>query len=69
MNLVPTKVEYQFEACGGYGFKVVAEWEPDRGWKATVQMVAGGMCNPEDGVAHLRHSAEAFLRHLAKDTP
>lgn len=67
MNLVPTKMEYQFETSGGYGFKVVAEWDPERGWKATVQMVAAGMANPDDAVNHLRYSADAFLRHLKKD--
>jgi hypothetical protein len=69
MNLVPTKLEYQFETSGGYGFRVVAEWEPERGWRATVQMVAGGMANPDDAVAHLRHAAEAFLHHIKKDGP
>lgn len=74
MNLKPTRLEQTYEMGddSGYSFKVVAEWEEsDRrlGWKATVVMESHGYVTSEAAVEHLRHSAEAFLRHLGEVKP
>lgn len=69
MKLKPTRQEYEWQGLDGYRFKVVAEWNDDkarpfrRGWSASVTMESEGFKTPEDAVNHLRHEADAFLRH------
>lgn len=77
MNLKPTRLEYELKGKDGYSFTVVCEHHDDdgppcrRGWSATVAMESDGYASPEAAIAHLRYSAEAFLRQvkaLGKDT-
>lgn len=70
MDLKPTRLEYEFKGKDGYNFTVTCERHDDkgppyrRGWSATVTMESDGYVTPEAAIAHLRHSAEAFLRQL-----
>lgn len=66
MNLKPTRVEQTYEVGdeSGYRFTVVAVYDPETGWSASVAMAAHGYTTAEDAVQHLTHSAEAFLRQV-----
>ena len=64
MQLKATRLEYRSEDAGGYGFDVVAEHHPDRGWSATVTMRTSGFETSQGAIAHLLYSAKAFERQV-----
>ena len=62
-----TRKAFHFEDKGGYRFTIDAVKDPEfGGWDVSLSMHTSGMKTAEDGVRHLRHSAEAFLRQLAE---
>lgn len=67
MKLRPIAVTYEWIDPGGYEYVVTAtERDGGGGWDAAVTMKTYGFTDPETAVLHLRHSAEWFLKKLAK---
>lgn len=66
MNLKPTRLEHTYEMGdeSGYRYTVVASYDAETGWSASVCMASHGYISADTAVEHLRHSAEAFLRQL-----
>lgn len=66
MNLKPTRVEQTYEVGdeSGYRFTVVAVYDPETGWSASVNMATHGYQTAEYAVEHLTMSAAAFLRQV-----
>ncbi len=64
MKLKSTREEYRFEDASGYSFDVVADYDPELGWSASVTMSTHGLVSSAAAVEGLADSAKQFLRQL-----
>lgn len=66
MNMKPTRIEQTYEVGdeSGYRFTVVAVYDPETGWSASVSMATHGYTTPEHAVQHLTLSAKEFVRQV-----
>lgn len=68
MNLKPTRVEQVYEVGdeSGYRFTVVANYDAETGWSASVHLASHGFASPEVAIDRLREPARQFLRQTAE---
>lgn len=64
IDLKATRREYEFSAETGYRFHVVAEFDPEWGWSASVTLNISGMKTDAIAVERLQEPAQEFLRQL-----
>lgn len=69
MKLTSTRQEYRLEDESGYAFHVVADFDPEFGWSASVSVRADGRKTPEAALSSLAVAVEHLLRQLKEQTP
>lgn len=67
LTLESTVERYEMKDASGYGYTIIARKDPEWGWQADVTMTTSGAKTSEAAVAHLRASAEHFLRQLTAE--